>query len=87
MFFYVSRTFDSSHAKFQRNFRVQRSLIIGWSFLGFPTEVHFYNGERECDTCGDFHPIYRFRTSPDSESDEQIQSALDIARRNATPPR
>jgi len=85
--FYVSRTFDSGHAEFQRNFRVQRSLIVGWSFLGFPAEVHFYNGERECDTCGDFHPIYRYHTSPDSESDEQIQSALDIARRNATPPR
>ena len=84
--FYLSRTFEG-HAEFQWNFLVPRSLIVTWSFLGFPAEVHFYNGERDCETCKTTHPIFRFHTSPDSESEEQIQSAMCIARRNATPPR
>jgi len=83
--FYVSRTFEG-HNKFQWNFHVPCSLVMAWTFLGFPAEVHFYHGERSCDHCGTTHPIFCFHTSPNSESDEQIQSALDIANRNKFPP-
>jgi len=84
--FFLSRTFDGGHAKFQRNFRVPRALIVGWSFLGFPAEVHFYGGEVECEECNTSHPRFFFRQHPHSESDEAIQMALDIARRNHIPP-
>jgi len=83
--FYVSQTFQG-HAEFQRNFRVPRSLIVAWTFLGFPAEVHFYSGENKCEQCGTSHPIFHFCTSPDSESEEQIQSAMDISLRNRSPP-
>jgi len=84
--FYVSRTFQG-HAEFQRNFRVPCSLIVAWTFLGFPAEVHFYSGENECEQCGTTHPIFHFCTSPDNESEEQIKSAMDISLRNRSPPR
>jgi len=83
--FYVSWTNDG-HDEFQWNFHVPHSLSVAWTFLGFPAEVHFYQGEWSCDRCGTTHPIFHFHTSPDSESDEQIQSTMDIARRNRFPP-
>jgi len=84
--FFLSWTFDSGHAEFQRNFQVPCALVVGWSFLGFPAEVHFYGGETECEECNTSHPHIFFRRHPHSESDEAIQIALDILRRNCTPP-
>jgi len=84
--FFLSQTFNG-HAKFQRNFCVPHALIVGWSFLGFPAEVHFYGGETECEECLSSHPCFYFRRAPHSESDEAIQIALDIPTRNRTPPR
>jgi len=83
---FISWTFEG-HAKFQRNFRVPHTLIVGWSFLGFPAEVHFYRGEWECEECNTSHPLFRFRRAPHSEGNKAIQMALDIARWNRTPPR
>ena len=85
--YFLNRTFDTGHAEFQRNFRVPRALVVGWSFLGFPAEVHFYGGETDCEECNTSHPHFFFRQTPHSESDEAIQIALDISRRNCTPPR
>jgi len=83
--FFISRTFDG-HAEFQRNFHIPCALIVGWSFLGFPAKVHFYGGETECEECNTSHPRFYFRQTPHSESDEAIQIALDISKRNCTPP-
>jgi len=59
--FFLSWTFNTGHAEFQRNFHIPRALIVGWSFLGFPAEVHFYGGETECDECHTSHPRFYFR--------------------------
>jgi len=76
--FFLAQTFEG-HTQFVQHFQVPRALIVGWSFLGFPAEVHFYSGERDCDVCNSSHPIFSYRRSPDSVSEESIQTALDIA--------
>jgi len=84
--FFVSRSFKNDHREhdgvnFQQNYCVPQSLVTAWTtFLGLPAEVHFYRGEHDCDCCNTTHPIYQFEDSPNSESEEQIQSALDIAK-------
>ena len=84
--FFLNRTFEG-HTQIVPNFRIPRALIVGWSFLGFPAEVHFYSGEVDCDLCNTSHPHFSFRQAPHSESDEAIQMAVDIAKRNRFPPR
>jgi len=91
--FFISRSFDDDYGEydgvnFQQNYCVPQSLVTAWTtFLGLPAEVHFYRGECDCSLCNTTHLIYCFENSPDSESEEQIQSALDIAKQNRNPPR